>query len=94
MPSKRSGSDLVLFSSQDPRVLVNWLCEQYGLSAVLQAVSQYRPAGAGEATTKRAYKRRGRKPGAKKGGAKKASTKKGRRGRPRKDQGAGGNEAG
>lgn len=94
MPSKRSGDDLILFSSQDPRALVNWLCEEYGLTAVLQAVSQYRSAGEGADPTKRAYKRRGRKPGAKKGASKKAGGKKGMRGRPRKNQDGGGNEAG
>jgi hypothetical protein len=92
MPSRRSGNDLVLFSSGDPQQLVNWLCETYGLATILQSVAEFRPAASsGEAPAKRAYKRRGRKPGPKKGskrGAKagaKAGAKKGsgkRRGRP------------
>lgn len=77
MPSRRSSNDLVLFSSSDPQSLVNWLCEKYGLTTILQSVAQYRPASATEATpTKRAYKKRGRKPGPKKGskrGAKKGT---------------------
>jgi hypothetical protein len=77
MPSRRNSNDLVLFSSQDPKALVNWLCESYGMQTILGAVAQYRPSGAGEAaTTKRAYKKRGgKKGGGKKGAAKKAGKK-------------------
>jgi hypothetical protein len=75
MPSRRITNDLVLFSSQDPKALINWLCQTYGLQSVLQAVAEFRPTGATEAApTKRAYKKR-----AKKGATKKAAGK--RRGR-------------
>ena len=75
MPSRRSGGDLVLFSSGDPQPLVNWLCETYGLATILQSVAEFRPAGAQqEAPAKRGRRRRGRKPGPKKGSK--------RRGRP------------
>jgi hypothetical protein len=83
MPSRRSGNDLVLFSTQDPRALVNWLCDTYGLTTILQSVAEYRPTGAAEATTtKRAYKKRGRKPGPKKGSKKGSKKGAGKRGRP------------
>ncbi len=84
MPSRRSGGDLVLFNSTDPRPLVNWLCETYGLATILQSVAEFRPSGSQqEAPAKRASKRRGRRPGAKKGSK--------RRGRPpgSKNKGAG-----
>jgi hypothetical protein len=75
MPSRRTTNDLVLFSSQDPKALVNWLCQTYGLQSVLQAVAEYRPAASAEAApTKRAYKKR-----AKKGATKKAAGKRGRK---------------
>ncbi|MFL6227830.1 MAG: hypothetical protein ACJ741_03515 [Pyrinomonadaceae bacterium] len=81
MPSRRSTNDLILFSSQDPKALVNWLCESYGLQAVLQAVAEFRPAATAEAApAKRAYKKRR----AKKGGAKKSAGKKGAKRRGRK----------
>jgi hypothetical protein len=99
MPSKRSSNDLVLFSSEDPRQLVRWLCDSYGMQTILQEVAQYRPSGGtAEAPTKRAYKKRASKKGgakkgskegsakkgSKKGGTKKGSSKKGgKRGRPR-----------
>ena len=90
MPSRRSrNNDLVLFSSDDPQPLVNWMCERFGLQAVLQAVAEYRPAGQGEeAPAKRPYKRRAsKKRGARKGArksSKKGGAKKGRGpGRPR-----------
>lgn len=92
MPSRRSRNDLVLFSSEDPQPLVNWLCESFGLQAILQAVAEFRPAAqAQEQPTKRPYKRRAsKKGGAKKGGAKKGgkSSKKGgaKRGRPARAQ--------
>jgi hypothetical protein len=81
MPSRRSRNDLVLFSSQDPKALVNWLCESYGLQAILQAVAEYRPTGTAEAApTRRAYKKRaGKKRGAKKGASKKGGKKRGRK---------------
>jgi hypothetical protein len=77
MPSRRSSNDLFLFSSQDPKALVNWLCETYGLQTILQAVAEYRPTTAAEAApTKRAYKKRGgHKRGAKKGAGKKGGGK-------------------
>ena len=93
MPSRRSRNDLILFSSDDPRPLVNWLCERFGLQTILQAVAEFRPAAqSDEAPAKRAYKRRAsKKGGAKKGGAKKGgrkSSKKGggKRGRPARAQ--------
>ncbi|HEX8161966.1 MAG TPA: hypothetical protein VF538_08845 [Pyrinomonadaceae bacterium] len=74
MPSRRNVNDLILFSSQDPKALVNWLCESYGMQTILQAVAEYRPTAAAEAApAKRAYKKRG----AKKGGAKKGAGRKG-----------------
>ncbi len=73
MPAKRSNNDLILFSSQEPQPLVNWLCETYGLSAILQSVAQYQPSSStSQPTAKRAYKKRG----AKKGGSKKSAGKK------------------
>lgn len=95
MPSRRRGNDLVLFSANDPRALVNWLCETYGLPAVLRSVSQYRGPRTTEAEgapVKRAYKRRA----AKKGGGKKrgAAKKGGRRGRRSRWQAAAGTKAG
>lgn len=73
---RRSSSDLVMFSSTDPTQLVNWLCEKYGLQAVLQAVSQFRPSGPSQgAAAKGASKKRGRRPGRPKGS--------GKRGRPK-----------
>lgn len=69
-------NDLVLFSSQDPKALVNWLCESYGLQTILQAVAEYRPTASAEAApTKRAYKKRGAKKSASKKGGKKGSRK-------------------
>jgi hypothetical protein len=69
----------VVFGSEDPRQLVRWLCNTYGLQAILQEVAQYRPTDSAEATpTKRAYKKRGAKKGSKRG-AKKGATKNGRR---------------
>ena len=98
MPSRRRRSGLVLFSSEDPQPLVNWLCETYGLSTILQSVAQYQPpAAAAQAPAKRAYKKRGRKRGgAKKGGAKSSAAKKGgaKRGRPRRKQSEAGAEQG
>ena len=47
MSLRRPGGDLVLFSSEDPQALVNWLCGTYGLPAVLQALSHYRPTRQG-----------------------------------------------
>ena len=91
MPSRRSRNDLVLFSSDDPQPLVNWLCERFGLQTVLQAVAQFRPATqTDEQPAKRAYKKRGpKKGGSKKGGAKKSSKKGGaKRGRPARAQAA------
>lgn len=89
MPSRRSrGNELVLFSSDDPRPVVNWLCERFGMQAILQAVAEFRPAAqSDEAPAKRPYKRRAaKKGGAKKGGRK--SSKKGgaKRGRPARAQ--------
>jgi hypothetical protein len=79
MPSRRSNNDLVLFSSQDPTALVNWLCESYGLQTILQAVAEYRPASAAEAApAKRAYRKRGgKKRATQKGASKKGAGKKG-----------------
>ena len=73
MPTKRGRSDLILFSADDPQQLVEWLCETYGLQAVLQAVAQYQPSGTtAEAPSKRAYKKRSAK---KKGSSQKATKK-------------------
>ncbi len=81
MPSRKSRNDLILFSSDDPKPLVNWLCETFGLSAVLESVAQYRPSSStAEAPAKRGYKKRAsKKGGAKKGRAKKASNKRSRK---------------
>lgn len=80
MPSRRSSNDLVLFSSQDPKALVNWLCQTYGLQSVLQAVAEYRPTASAEAApTKRAYKKRAKKGATKKGASKKGGKKRGRK---------------
>jgi hypothetical protein len=77
MPSRRSRNDLVLFSSQDPQSLVNWLCDSFGLTTILQSIAQYRPTGSAEAApTKRAYKKRAYK---KRGAKKKAAGKRGRK---------------
>jgi hypothetical protein len=94
MPSRRSRNDLVLFSSDDPRPLVNWLCERFGLQTVLQAVAEFRPAAQGdEAPAKRPYKRRAsKKSGSKKGGRKSAKKGGGKRGRPARAQSDTGNE--
>ena len=88
MPSRRSRSDLVLFSSDDPRPLVNWLCERYGLQTILQAVAEFRPAAqSDEAPAKRPYKRRAAKKGGSKKGGRKSSKKGGaKRGRPARAQ--------
>ena len=97
MPSRRNLNDLVLFSSDDPQPLVNWLCERFGLQTILQAVAQFRPAAQGdEAPAKRAYKRRAsKKGGSKKGGARKSSKKGGgKRGRPARAQANTGTEQG
>ena len=79
MPSRRSRNDLVLFSSDDPQPLVSWLCERFGLQAVLQAVAQFRPADRSEEPpARRPYKKRAsKKGGSKKGGARKSSKKRG-----------------
>jgi hypothetical protein len=68
-----------MFSAEDPRPVVSWLCENYGLQEVLQAVAEFRPAAqTAEAPAKRAYKKRGsKKGGSKKGGSKKGGSKKG-----------------
>jgi hypothetical protein len=89
MPSRRSGgNDLVLFSSVDPRPLVNWLCERYGLQTILGAVAEFRPAAqSAEAPAKRAYKRRAGKKGGSKQGSRGSSKKGGaKRGRPARAQ--------
>lgn len=81
MTGKKSRNDLILFSSSDPQPLVNWLCETFGLSTVLESVAQYRPnSSMSETPAKRAYKKRAsKKGGAKKAGAKKVGTKRSRR---------------
>ena len=98
MPSRRSRSnDLVLFSSDDPQPVVNWLCERFGLQTILQAVAQFRPAAQGdEAPAKRPYRRRASKKGdARKGGARKSSKKGGgNRGRPARAQADAGTDQG
>jgi len=97
MPSRRSRrNDLVLFSSDDPQPLVNWLCERFGLQAVLQAVAEFRPASQGEeAPAKRPYKRRASKKRGSRKGARKSSKKGGaKRGRPARKQAEGGGEQG
>ena len=88
MPSRRSRNELVLFSSDDPRPLVNWLCERYGLQTILQAVAEFRPAAqSDEAPAKRPYKRRAAKKGGSKKGGRKSSKKGGaKRGRPARAQ--------
>jgi hypothetical protein len=81
MPSRRSGNDLVLFSSQDPKALVNWLVESFGLQTILKSLSEQMPGGivAPQRASKKAGKKggkRGRPKGSKNGskkGAKKAS---------------------
>lgn len=75
MPSKRRSSSLVLFSSDDPQPLVEWLCDTYGLQAVLQSVAQYQLNAVAQIPTKRAYKKGGAKKGGSKKGAKKAAKK-------------------
>jgi hypothetical protein len=81
MPSRKSRNDLVLFSSSDPQPLVNYLCETFGLSTVLESVARFQPTSSiAEAPAKRAYKKRG----AKKGTAKKTGTKKGGKKRVRR----------
>lgn len=95
MPSRRIRNDLVLFSSDDPQPLVNWLCERFGLQTILQSVAQFRPAAQSEdAPAKRAYKKRGPKKGSsRKGGAKKSSKSGGaKRGRPARAQAEPGTE--
>ena len=85
MPTKRGRKDLILFSADDPQQLVEWLCETYGLQAVLQAVAQYRPTStAAEAPSKRAYKKRSAKKGSSKKTAKKSAGKKQAGGKGRK----------
>ncbi len=80
MATKQSSSsnNLVLFNSTDPRSLVNWLCDNYGLSVILQSVAQYQESSSTPAVpTKRAYIRRAGKKGAsKKGSSKKGAGKK------------------
>lgn len=78
MPSKRSGNDLVLFSSDDPRPLVEWLCDTYGLQTILKSLSEQRPGAA--APAKRAYKKRASKEGGSGRGSNKGG---GKRGRPK-----------
>jgi hypothetical protein len=83
MPSRRSGSDLVLFGADDPRPVVNFLCERFGLQAILQAVAEFRPAGeGGEPPARRPYKRRASKKGGGKQGRKSSKKGGGKRGRP------------
>lgn len=95
MPRKRSSDDLVLFSSADPRPLVRWLCDTYGLQTVLQSVAQYRPSGAAEeAPAKRAYKKRGPKKGSKRGSKKAAGKQGGGKGGRRSGTSGGGDEVG
>ena len=97
MPSRRSrGNDLILFSSDDPQPLVNWMCERFGLQAVLQAVAEFRPVGQSEeAPAKRPYKRRAsKKRGAKKGAKKSSKKGGGKRGRPARAQAETGAEQG
>jgi hypothetical protein len=60
MPSRRSGSDLVLFSSDDPKPLVSWLVETFGLQTVLGLLSNHVP-GEVRASTKRASKKGGKR---------------------------------
>lgn len=89
MASRRSRNDLVLFSSDDPRPVINWLCERFGLQTILQAVAEFRPAAeSDEAPAKRAYKRRASKKGGSKKGGRKSASKKGgaKRGRPARAQ--------
>lgn len=95
MPSRRSRNDLVLFSSDDPQPLVNWLCERFGLQTILQSVAQFRPSGeTEEAPAKRAYKKRGAKKGGRKS-PKKGGARKGRaRGRRAQNQSETGTEQG
>lgn len=96
MPSRRSSNDLVLFSSDDPRPVINWLCERFGLQAILQAVAEFRPATkSDEAPAKRPYKRRAAKKGAAKKRGRKPSKKGGaKRGRPARAQADAGSEQG
>ena len=94
MPRRRS-SEIVIISSADPQPLVSWLCDTYGLGAVLQSVAQYQAAGpSGPAPTNRTSgKKRGpkkgstKKGGAKKGRAKRGSSENGRRSRKQAEAG-------
>jgi hypothetical protein len=87
MPSKRRVNDLVLFSSRDPKPLVEWLVETHGLQNILRLLSEQGPGGT-SAPTKRAYKKRGAQKG-----SKKSSGKGGKRGR-RNTGGGGAGEVG
>jgi len=83
MPSKKKGTDLVLFSSQDPDPLVRWLIDTYGLQTILQSVAKYQPSGgAAKAPAKRASKKGGKRgrPRGSKSGAGKLGRKGGRSG--------------
>jgi hypothetical protein len=94
MPSRRSGSDLVLFSSDDPKPLVSWLVETFGLQTVLGLLSNHVP-GEVRASTKRASKKGGKRgrPKGSKNAAKKSSKKSGKKGR-KATSGGGASEVG
>lgn len=104
MPSRRSG-DLILFSADDPRPLVEFLVENHGLQNILRLLSEQQPGGTRAASTgsksgsKKGGKRgrptgskNGSKKASKKGGAKKSSKKAG--GKSSKKATSGGNEVG
>ena len=87
MPSRRSGNDLVLFSSDDPKPLVSWLVETFGLQTVLGLLSHHVPGGV-RAATKRASKKGGKRGRPK--GSKNSAKKGGKRGRKATGGGASG----
>ena len=88
MPTKKGQGDLVLFSSTDPKPLVEWLCDTYGQMVILQEVAQYQPGGA-EAPAKRAYKKRAPKQGSSRKSAKKTAKQSSKKTGGKKDSGKG-----
>ena len=90
MPSRRSGNDLVLFSSDDPKPLVSWLVETFGLQTLLGLLSNHVP-GEVRASTKRASKKGGKR-GRPKGS--KNTSKKGGKGGRKATSGGGASEVG
>jgi hypothetical protein len=83
MPSRKKG-EMILFSSEDPSALVNWLVETHGLQNILRLLSEQQPGGtrtASKASSKKGASKKGAKRGrpkgsknAKKGGRKAKGT--------------------